>query len=88
MATTRLKTRLSSKGQLIIPKEVRDRHGWGPGTELIVEDEGGGVTLRAAEDFPVTTIDQIAGMLKYDGPPKTVEEMDEGILRAIQDEWR
>lgn len=34
------RTRLSSKGQLIIPKPVRDRHGWKVGTEIEVEDRG------------------------------------------------
>lgn len=31
-------TRLSTKGQLILPKELRDRHGWEAGTvlELVV----------------------------------------------------
>ena len=40
-----VKTRLSSKGQVIIPKAVRERQGWQPGTELEVEDQG---DVRAA----------------------------------------
>ena len=42
------KTRLSSKGQVIIPKAVRERHGWRPGLELEVEDQGEVVVLRPA----------------------------------------
>lgn len=34
--------------------------------------------------FPPTTLDQVAGCLKRDGPPLTIEEMDEGIKRAIR----
>jgi hypothetical protein len=33
---------------------------------------------------PPTTLDQVAGCLKYDGPALTIEEMDEGIRRAIR----
>ena len=40
------RTRLSSKGQVIIPKAVRDRHGWRPGLELDVEDQADAVVLR------------------------------------------
>ena len=39
-------TRLSTKGQLIIPKEIRERHGWGPGSELEIEDHGVGFQER------------------------------------------
>ena len=47
-------TRLSSKGQIILPKAVRDFHRWGPGTDFVVEDlagclkgEGPSLTLEA-----------------------------------------
>jgi len=30
-------TKLSSKGQVVLPKSVRDQHGWGEGTEFVVE---------------------------------------------------
>ena len=41
------RTRLSAKGQLVLPKAVRDRLQWPPGTELEVVEHGGSVTLRA-----------------------------------------
>ncbi len=69
------RTRLSSKGQVIIPKDVRDRHGWKPGAELDVEDRGDAVVLRAARAFPRKTVAQVYGCLKYEGPPLTIEQM-------------
>jgi AbrB family looped-hinge helix DNA binding protein len=81
------KTRLSSKGQVIIPKAVRDRHGWQPGVELEVEDRGDAVVLRPTKLFPPTTVDEVYGCLKYDGPPITIEEMDEAIEREARRMW-
>lgn len=75
------RTRLSSKGQVIIPKEVRERHGWRAGLELEVEDHGDAVVLREVNRFPPTTVEEVYGCLKYDGPPATVEEMDEAVMR-------
>lgn len=82
------RTRLSSKGQLIIPKEVRERHGWRAGTELEVEDQGEVVVLRRAEPlFPPTTFEQVRGCLKYVGPPVPIEDFDKGIDEHIQEMW-
>jgi AbrB family looped-hinge helix DNA binding protein len=81
------KTRLSSKGQVIIPKAVRDRHGWQPGAELEVEDRGDAVVLRLATGFRPTTFEEVRGCLKYEGPPVTIEEMDEAIEREARRMW-
>jgi AbrB family looped-hinge helix DNA binding protein len=81
------KTRLSSKGQVIIPKAVRERQGWRPGTELEVEDRGDVVVLRRAKLFPETTFEEVRGCLKYHGPARTVEEMDEGIAETVRQMW-
>jgi AbrB family looped-hinge helix DNA binding protein len=56
-----MKTTLSTKGQLIIPKELRERLGWREGTELEVEEHGGGVILRPPAVLPRTTLDQLIG---------------------------
>jgi AbrB family looped-hinge helix DNA binding protein len=81
------KTRLSSKGQVIIPKSVRDRQGWTPGVELEVEDRGELVVLRRAKPFAPTTIEQVYGCLKYDGPPATIEEMDAAVAEGVRQMW-
>ncbi|NLA75083.1 MAG: AbrB/MazE/SpoVT family DNA-binding domain-containing protein, partial [Deltaproteobacteria bacterium] len=39
-------TQLSSKGQVIIPKTLRDRYKWNPGQRLSVIDTGEGIILK------------------------------------------
>jgi AbrB family looped-hinge helix DNA binding protein len=81
----RLRTRVSTKGQVILPKAVRDRHGWTAGTVLEIEDGPGGVTLKVPPKAATRQLDEVAGMLKkfYSGPPKTIEEMNAGIEAEV-----
>lgn len=81
----RYSVRLSTKGQLVVPKEVRLRHGWNEGVELVLEDEGQGVMLRAARRLPETTLDDIVGCAGYRGPMKTLEEMEAAIARGARE---
>jgi AbrB family looped-hinge helix DNA binding protein len=74
-----LTTTLSTKGQLILPQGVRRARNWGPGTRLVVEDTPEGVLLRPVSVFAPSHPDEVFGSLRYDGPPKSVEEMDAGI---------
>jgi AbrB family looped-hinge helix DNA binding protein len=77
-------TRISTKGQVVLPLAVRNRRKWRPGTELIVEETKDGVLLRAAKPFPETTIDDVIGILQYKGEPKTLEEMDDAITEEVK----
>lgn len=81
-------TRLSSKGQLIIPKAVRDAHGWTEGTEFTVEATKDSIVLRPKRRFPRTTVDEVAGCLKYDGPPVSIEDMNLGVEREARARWK
>lgn len=81
-------TKLSSKGQLVIPKAMRDAHGWQPGTEFTVEDRGGEIVLRPVAVFARTSIEDVRGSIKYDGPAKSIEEMNEAVGRMIARRWR
>jgi AbrB family looped-hinge helix DNA binding protein len=78
-------TRLSTKGQLIIPKQIRDRHGWAPGVELEFEDRGDHVVLRSAEILPRTTLEEVLGCMRYQGPAKSLEEMAAGIAKGARE---
>jgi AbrB family looped-hinge helix DNA binding protein len=80
--TPLLKTKLSTKGQLILPKAVRDRHGWQAGVELTVEDLESGVLIRAEKKFPETRIEDLIGCAGYQGPPRSLEDMEAGIRQG------
>jgi AbrB family looped-hinge helix DNA binding protein len=77
-------TRLSSKGQIILPKAVRDQHHWGPGTDFSVEDTGDGILLRPVKKGRVSRLEDVAGCLKRNGPARTSEEMDAAIDAELQ----
>lgn len=89
MADT-LITTLSTKGQVILPKAIRDRRDWNAGMKLIVEETPEGVLLKRAPIFPPTKPSDVFGMLKgkYKGPPKTIEEMDEALLEAVAQDFK
>jgi AbrB family looped-hinge helix DNA binding protein len=83
------KTRLSSKGQVIIPKAVRDAHEWRTGQEFVVIDTEDGVLLKEQRPFTTTELVEVAGVLKRPERARTLEEMEEAIaegVRAKQDD--
>ncbi|HUY26205.1 MAG TPA: AbrB/MazE/SpoVT family DNA-binding domain-containing protein [Candidatus Binataceae bacterium] len=77
-------TRLSSKGQIILPKSVRDARRWRPGTEFIVEETADGVLLRPAKPFAPSRLEDVAGCLRYAGKPKTIGQMDMAIRAEVK----
>ncbi|WP_333834901.1 AbrB/MazE/SpoVT family DNA-binding domain-containing protein [Rubrimonas sp.] len=79
-ASDPLATTVSTKGQVILPKTVRERRRWSAGTRLVVEETPEGVLLRAAPAFPPTTAAGVFGMLRASGPAKSLEEMDAAVL--------
>lgn len=84
-----MKTRVSSKGQVVIPKAYRQKLGWGPGTELIVEEEAGQVLLKAKPILKKTrSIRDIAGVMHRPGmKAHTIKEMDQAVAKAIEEKW-
>jgi AbrB family looped-hinge helix DNA binding protein len=79
-----LTTTVSTKGQVILPKAIRERRNWAAGTRLVVEDTPDGVLLKTAPVFPPTRPEDVAGLLAYRGRPKTLEEMDAAITAEIK----
>jgi len=79
------KVRLSTKGQLVVPKEIRERHGWTAGVELVFEDLGGDrVVLRQWADIPETRLEDLVGCTGYKGPAKSLEEMEAGVAEGAR----
>jgi AbrB family looped-hinge helix DNA binding protein len=82
--TAKLTTRVSTKGQVILPKRIRDERRWREGTELVVEDTPDGVLLKSAPLFPSTRIEDAFGILRYRGKAKTLKEMDAAVAAEVK----
>ena len=75
-------TRLSSKGQVIIPRSYLDAHHWKAGQELVVIDTEEGVLLKPARPFPPVTLDELVGCLRYSGSANSLEKMEQAIKQG------
>ena len=77
-------TRVSSKGQMIIPKRVREALGLKQGTELAVEllPEGGFAARPKATDL-AAQVRSIAGMLAHRGRRMSAARERAAILAAV-----
>ena len=74
-ATPKRTTRLSSKGQVVLPAALRRRRGWEAGTVLQVEETPDGVLLKAAPLFPPTEPDDVFGTRPWPSTAQTAEDM-------------
>ena len=69
-----LESAITSKGQTTLPKGVRDALAVESGDKVRYAIVDNGVLI-----LPVRSIKRLYGALPYDGPPVTLEEMDEAI---------
>jgi AbrB family looped-hinge helix DNA binding protein len=72
-------TVISTKGQVILPKAIRDQRHWPVGTRLTVEDTSEGVLLKPAPLFSRKSVDEVFGSLRHGGPALSVDEMDAAV---------
>jgi AbrB family looped-hinge helix DNA binding protein len=77
-------TVISTKGQVILPKTIRDQRHWAAGTRLTVEDTPEGVLLKATPLFAQTKVSSVFGSLRHDGPALTLEAMDKAITQEAK----
>ena len=75
-----LETTVSTKGQVILPKAIRQRREWDAGTRLTVEETPDGVLLKRAPVFATSEPKEVFGLLPVSGAPKSLEEMDAAVL--------
>ncbi|PHS26126.1 MAG: AbrB family transcriptional regulator [Methylophaga sp.] len=81
-------TKLSSKGQVIIPKPLRTAHHWQVGQELIAVNFGDGILLKPKTPFLETDINDVASCLKFSGKTKTLDDMKLAIAKGIQEKHK
>jgi AbrB family looped-hinge helix DNA binding protein len=88
-------TKLSAKGQVVIPKDVRDRLGLTEGTVFDVIERGGEVVLKvpmrgnveSAAESVANAVREIQAFYRYEGPPVSIEDMDRAVASAVQDKF-
>ena len=66
---------LSSKGQLVIPREIRDELSWNAGTKLTLVSSLNGVTLQGVPKKTGRKLVDLAGMLKQADVKVSTEQL-------------
>ena len=83
-------TRISDKGQIVVPKGTRDRLGWEAGLDLEVIEHDDSVTLRRRRPTktlsPAQAVAEFKRIYQHEGPPVSLEEMKEGARRMASGE--
>ena len=73
------RTKISEKGQVVVPKATRDRLGWQPGLDVDVVEGPDSVTFRRRDARKTLTVDEAVVRLRqiytHKGPPVPIEEM-------------
>ena len=71
--------KVSGKGQVVIPKDVRDRLGMVEGTVLDVIESAEGVFLRKPAKRKKMSVEEatvrLRELIKWDGPPLPIERL-------------
>ena len=80
----RITTVISTKGQVILPKTIRDQRHWAAGTRLTVEDTPEGVLLKAIPLFAQTTVSSVFGSLRHKGQVLSLSDMDKAVAREAK----
>jgi len=74
-------TTLSSKGQLVIPRAVRDKAHVSAGSLFEVRFVNGEIRLRVVPSIPVTTLAEVAGCLVNRGRNRLSDKQTHAIIK-------
>jgi antitoxin PrlF len=76
-----MESTITAKGQTTIPKAVREHLKLKPGQRVkyFIHPDGTVVLL------PTLPVSALRGLLRWDGPPATLEEMDDAIAAAASE---
>jgi len=73
--------RVTAKGQITLRKELLQHLGVQPGSKISIDKlPGGEIRIRATK--ATGKISDVFGMFKHDGPPVSIEEMNETIAKG------
>ena len=80
-------TKLSEKGQVVIPKKVRLSYGWTTGVQFSIEESEDGIKLKPIKPFEKSTINDVVGCLNYRGPRKSLKDMEAAIAKGAKEAY-
>lgn len=75
--------RLTAKGQVTIPKEIRDQLGLKPGDRVKFFMDAYGTAVM----LPMRPASALRGIVKHRGKPVTIDEMNEAVLAGAAEEF-
>jgi AbrB family looped-hinge helix DNA binding protein len=87
-----IRAKISSKGQLVVPKDIRDRLGFAEGSEVEFIESADGVMIKRIRPMsgrfpPITFEEFMARRLKWTGLKISVEDMNRAIEKEARRMW-
>jgi AbrB family looped-hinge helix DNA binding protein len=79
---------MTSKGQITLPAATRAKLRLVKGSKLDVTENAQGQIVLTPRPAKTGDIRKLRGILKYDGPPVSIEEMNEAIGRAVSESFK
>lgn len=79
---------MTSKGQITLPAATRAKLKLVKGAKMDVEETADGKVILTPKPQKTGDIRRLRGILKYDGPPVSIEEMNIAILKAASQRFR
>jgi antitoxin PrlF len=78
-------TTMTSKGQITLPAGVRARLKLVQGTEMDVQETPEGNVMLIPRQKKTGDIRSLRGIVSYDGPPVSLEDINRGIQHAVEE---
>ncbi len=72
--------RLSSKGQVPLPKAIRTRRHWKTGMEFVIIDRGAELVIKPVRVFPPSELESLDATSIYQGKPLSLAEMEQAVI--------
>ncbi len=79
---------MTSKGQITLPAATRAKLKLVKGAQMDVEETADGKILLTPKLQKTGDIRRLRGILKYDGPPVSIEEMNAAIGQAVVESYK